>query len=172
MKVGILGGRFDPPHSGHLAAAISAQKKYGLDEVWFVPCNKGNLRKEHLTSAEDRVNMLNLCLNGNFKISDVDIKRGGTTYTIDTIIDLKKQYPRIQFFFIIGEELASELPKWKEWEKLKKEIKFLKVKKQGYKKISKISSSLIREKAKKGLSIKGMVTNKVESYIYNNRLYR
>ena len=172
MKVGILGGRFDPPHLGHLAAAKFAQKRYDLDEVWFVPCNKGNLRKDLLTSAHDRVRMLKLLTNNNFRVSELDIIRGGTTYTIDTIRDLKKKYPRVQFYFIVGEELVSELPRWKKWEKLKKEIKFLKVKKQGFKKIPKISSSLIREKVKKGLSIKGMVTEGIEHYIDKHKLYK
>lgn len=171
MKIGIIGGRFDPPHIGHLKAAEAALRKFNLDEVWFMPVNKGNLRKEAEASASDRLAMLKLMTKGKINISDLDIIRGGITYTIDTILDLKAKYPGYKFYFLIGGELEKELPKWKDYKFLKKETEFL-VMDILEDKGEKISSSKIKARIKERLSIKGLVTDSVEEYMRKHRLYK
>jgi len=204
MKIGILGGGFDPLHLGHLWAAQQALEIAGLDNVWWVPYNKRNLDKiydlrftnydKHIinyANNKQRLEMTGLAIRGhkNFKVLDTEIKRGGVSYTIDTIRELKKKYSQDEFFVIIGEDLVEELPKWKEHEYLKKMVNFCVVPRLE-KKVSSgiipegiipprenlflmsISSTAIRDCVKKGLPIRGMVGKGVENYIYKHGLYK
>jgi len=181
MKVGILGGSFDPPHLGHLLAAEKAIKKNRLDEVWFVPYNKRNLDKGKsenpiIKSSNNlqRLEMTKLAVKGHkkFKVLDIEIKRGGVSYAIDTVLELKKKHLNYEFFWIVGEDLIPELPKWKDYKRLIKEINFIKVDNIGNREENKISSSTIKKRITKGLGIIELVTYRVEQYIKKNKLYR
>lgn len=191
MKVGILGGGFDPPHLGHLWMAQQILEKTGLDQVWIVPYNIRNLNKiqnvihsaslgqefkMQNSSNLQRLEMTRLAIRGHekFKVLDMEIKKQGVSYTIDTVSELIKKFPQNEFFFIIGADLVEELPKWKDYEKLIKMVKFL-VFPRGEGKVdvwTNLSSTIIRERVKKGLSINRMVRKGVERFIYKNKLYK
>src|SRR5262245_45916416 len=104
-RVGIMGGTFDPVHHGHLVAASEVQARFELDEVIFVPTGQP-WQKAHLevSAAEDRylMTVIATASNPRFSVSRVDIDRGGTTYTIDTLRDLRAAHPDAELFFITG----------------------------------------------------------------------
>jgi nicotinate-nucleotide adenylyltransferase len=111
MKIGIMGGTFDPIHLGHLIAAESAREAAGLDEVWFIPTfippHKSNLPK---ASAEQRLAMCRLAVADHpaFRVVDYELTRGGTSYTADTVLTLNEMYPDLSFFYIIGADMVIE----------------------------------------------------------------
>lgn len=189
-RIAVLGGMFDPPHFGHLLVAQQVLEFFHLDEILFVPAFKRNLtNKAPTASFADRAAMTKLLIAGNqkFKLSEVDFKRGGITYSIETVLDLKKELPQALFYWIVGSDLVSELPRWKAWERLKKEVTILIFPRNGFSAASlssnfktlpkeelittTISSSLVRERLKKGLSIVGLTSQRVIDYIKKHNLY-
>jgi nicotinate-nucleotide adenylyltransferase len=108
MKIGILGGTFNPVHIGHLILAEEAREKLGLDKIIFVPTalppHKDNL---NIAPAADRLKMLELAVASNkyFTVSDIEIKRQGRSYTIDTLKEFQAKYSRDELYFIIGKYL-------------------------------------------------------------------
>ncbi|MCM8787328.1 MAG: nicotinate-nucleotide adenylyltransferase [Candidatus Omnitrophica bacterium] len=186
MKIGILGGTFNPPHIGHLILAQEAKEKLGLNKIFFIPTNIPPHKESHNVSAFDRFNMTKLATEDNkyFEVLDLEIKRGGVSYTIDTVRELKKIYPRDTFFLIVGSDLANDFSTWKYFGQLKKEIKIIVAKRKAYPLRIKnnfivldivqvgISSSYIRGLIKKGFSIKYLVSPKVEKYITEHKLYK
>ncbi|MFR7638078.1 nicotinate (nicotinamide) nucleotide adenylyltransferase [Allobaculum fili] len=126
-KVALLGGSFDPVHNGHIAMANAALEQLGADEVWFVPARISPLKDRVLTDPVHRLNMLRLACqqNEHFRISDVEFKRNGTSYTIDTIRTLKKQFDDIEFYWLIGADQAAQFEEWKDWQQLLKEAHFV-----------------------------------------------
>ncbi len=119
-RVALLGGSFDPVHEGHLAMARAAKKQLDVDEVWFVPSNQTPLKDRKLSKATDRLNMLRLALQSepDFKICDLELKRNGVSYTIDTLKTLKDMYPDVEFFWLIGADQAAKFDKWKDSDQL------------------------------------------------------
>ena len=111
--------------------------------------------------------MTRLLEEPKIKVSLLEIKQKRAVYTIETLEMLKKYYPQHQFFWIVGEKDVSDLPKWKDYEKLKKEQQFLIVPQ-----IVDVSSSLVREWVRKGLSIENLVPEKVAEYIEKHGLYK
>ncbi|MBI5289466.1 MAG: nicotinate-nucleotide adenylyltransferase [Chloroflexi bacterium] len=120
MKVGILGGTFDPVHVGHLALAEAALWHFGLDLVLFVPASQPWRKTREITSAEHRLAMLRLALAGKerFAISDVELRRSGPTYTADTLDDLAGERLDDEFWFIAGADALADLPNWKDPERI------------------------------------------------------
>ena len=114
MKIGILGGTFNPPHIGHLILAQTAEEKLGLDKVFFIPTNTPPHKNTFLLEAKHRLAMVKLTVEDHksFKALDWEIKRGGFSYTIDTIRELKSKYPGDQFFLIVGSDLANDFNSW------------------------------------------------------------
>ena len=121
MKVGVLGGTFDPVHNGHLALAEHAREQLALDLVLFIPAGEP-WRKAHrtITSAEHRLAMLRLAIDGNdaFGISDIELRRNGPTYTADTLEALAAERLDDEFYFIIGADALADLPNWHEPERI------------------------------------------------------
>jgi nicotinate-nucleotide adenylyltransferase len=121
MKLGIFGGTFDPVHDGHLLLAECCREQRALNEVWFlptaVPPHKNNMR---LSPAADRVEMLNLAIAGNpaFSVCTYETNRGGVNYTVDTLAYFKKEYPTRELFFLLGEDMLLDLPRWRQPEKV------------------------------------------------------
>ena len=115
MKLGILGGSFNPIHNGHLAMAEAARKAHALDLVIFVPAGKPPHKHSDLAPAEDRLEMVRRALEGlsGFVASDVEVSRPGTSYTVDTLDEMKRRYLGDELFFIIGEDSIPELRGWK-----------------------------------------------------------
>lgn len=120
-RIGIMGGTFDPIHHGHLVAASEVANKFELDEVVFVPTGTQPFKAERMvTLAEHRylMTVIATASNPQFTVSRVDIDRPGITYTIDTLRELKGQYPDADLFFITGADAVSQILKWKDADKL------------------------------------------------------
>lgn len=186
LKIGILGGTFDPPHLGHLIMANEVLCSLELDEIWFMP-NQDPPHKEKArnVSNENRLAMLNLAIAGhpNFKIETIEFERAGRSYTYDSIILLKEKYPTAKFYFIIGGDMVEYLPKWHRIEELVDIVQFVGVNRPSYRvqtpyaiqsveipSIS-ISSSLIRKRMKDGKTIRYLVPDSVRKYMEENQLY-
>lgn len=117
MRIGILGGTFDPVHYGHLLLAESCREQCQLDEVRFLPAAVPPHKQHHDTaSAEHRVNMLELGIGGHrpFVIDRREIERGGVSYTVDTLAELVSERPDAQWFFLMGSDSLADLPTWRD----------------------------------------------------------
>lgn len=189
MRIGVFGGTFNPIHNGHVKIAEEVLKVLDLDRIIFIPSKFPPHKKDaEIASAKDRYNMVKLAVknNKNFEVSDVELKREGPSYTIDTIKDLINRFePDDEFYFIIGSDTLGELKEWKQINNLLKIIKFVVVNRPKYSlgNIPKsalrvhmggidISSSRIREFIKKDKEIASLVPEKVEKYIAKKRLYK
>jgi len=189
LRLGVMGGTFDPIHFGHLIAAEAVAKTYELDSVIFVPT--GNpWQKNAVASATHRLAMTQLAVSyfPDFQVSSVDIDRNGETYTVDTLRDLKTQHPGAQFFFITGADSLAGIGTWKDSAELWNLAHFVGVTRPGHKlEIPKspagavtlleipalaISSSEIRAKVISGESLEGLVPVKVLEYMDKHNLYR
>ncbi|MDY6844531.1 MAG: nicotinate-nucleotide adenylyltransferase [Thermodesulfobacteriota bacterium] len=122
MKVGIIGGSFNPIHFGHLRMAEDMRETLGLSKVIFVPAKiPPHKEKKHIISASHRFNMVAIALSANpwFEISDIEIKREGISYSIDTINLLKKQFEdTTNLYLLMGMDSFREIHTWKNYEKL------------------------------------------------------
>ncbi|WP_305911533.1 nicotinate-nucleotide adenylyltransferase [Guptibacillus hwajinpoensis] len=135
MKVGLLGGTFDPPHLGHLALAQGVLEACELDEVWFMPSHRPPHKNgSDITENHHRVEMVQRAIEGNpkFKVTLIEFERNGRSFTIDTIEILKANYPDIDFHFIIGGDMIEDLPNWHRIDELSKMISFIGVNRPGY----------------------------------------
>ena len=114
-----MGGTFDPIHHGHLVAASEVQQSFDLDEVVFVPTGQPWM-KEAVSSPERRYEMTVIATASNprFSVSRVDIERGGQTYTIDTLRDIRRERPDAELFFISGADAVAQILDWKDVEEL------------------------------------------------------
>lgn len=124
MRIGVLGGTFDPPHRGHLAIAELTQSQLGLDLVLFVPAIPW--QKSAVASADIRAHMTALALqaHSDWQLSTVDLERDGPTYTVDTLRDLHQQWPDAELWFIVGADTASQLETWKHADELRSSAHF------------------------------------------------
>jgi nicotinate-nucleotide adenylyltransferase len=119
MKIGIFGGTFDPVHIGHLRAAEEIREGFPLNRIYFVPANiPPNKRSKEITGVDVRIEMLKAAVRGNryLSVSDVEAKRGGISYTIDTIRSYARD--RDEPFFIIGMDAFLEIDTWYDYENL------------------------------------------------------
>jgi nicotinate-nucleotide adenylyltransferase len=188
MKIGILGGTFNPIHIGHLILAEEAREKLQLDQVIFVPAFLPPHKViSDIAPVRARLAMLRLAIAGNqyFAISDVEIKRDGKSYTIDTINEFRKIYPHDELYFIIGSDLLKYLDEWKDVDAIIKLVKFVVVTRPGYPLESipsyintmairavDISAYEIRQCIKRERSFRYLVPEAVYKYIIKKKLYR
>ena len=117
MRLGILGGAFDPVHYGHLLLAELCREACRLDQVWFMPAAAPPHKRHYaLTSAEQRIEMLELAIGGNeqFAVSRLEVDRGGVSYTVETLAQLKAEAPERELFFLLGADSLVDLPGWRE----------------------------------------------------------
>lgn len=166
--IGFFGGSFDPIHFGHLNLAHELMKNGELEEVWFCPAFISPFKlKGSLVSPSDRLHMIELAIKGvpQFKVIDEEIKRGGPSYTIDTIKELTRDTGR-SFRLLLGEDQWDDFSKWKESEQL---LDLAPPLIGG--RVLDISSTEIRERLKKGGWIDDLVPKEVSEYIYNKGLY-
>jgi len=115
MKIGIIGGTFDPPHIGHLIIAEQARVQLGLDQVWFTPAGQPVHKHDHpVTDAGHRVEMVLRAIDDNpcFKLCRADVDRPEPHYSLDLARILRRQHPHYQWRFIIGGDSLADLPKW------------------------------------------------------------
>jgi nicotinate-nucleotide adenylyltransferase len=134
-KLGILGGTFNPIHYGHLAAAEEVRDRLNLDRVLFVPSfHPPHKQEENVPSAAHRMEMVRIATSENetFEPSDIEIQRGGKSFTIDTIEALKGTYPGAELFFITGIDSFLDIQTWSRWERLLSLCTFIVLSRPGY----------------------------------------
>ncbi len=114
MKLGVLGGTFDPVHLGHVAVAEAAIECADLDQVVFVPTGTPPHRPRAVASGEQRFDMCRLATAGDarFSVSDIELKRSGPSYTLDTLLALRGSNPHAEMFLVLGWDAASQLRSW------------------------------------------------------------
>jgi nicotinate-nucleotide adenylyltransferase len=188
-KVGIFGGTFDPIHLGHLITAQSVREIRNLEKIIFIPAFISPHKSEIKTSsAEDRLNMIKLAIDGIsfFDYSDLEIKKGGVSFTIDTLKELKKVYDDLEF--IIGYDNIFEFHTWKDPDDIMKLTKIIVLKRRSshppqfkdkyYNQAVfvetrgiEISATDIRERVRKEQPINFLVPPNVLEYIHNHNLY-
>ncbi|MGN7453479.1 nicotinate-nucleotide adenylyltransferase [Paenibacillus pasadenensis] len=127
-KIGLMGGTFDPIHIGHLVAAERSMEACGLDQVWFIP-NAGPPLKERAPGAspEERLRMTELATEGHpaFRVLDLELRRGGVSYTYDTVEELSWLEPDAEFHLIVGTDRIRDLPLWHRIGELAQRIRFI-----------------------------------------------
>jgi len=187
MKIGILGGTFNPVHIGHLILAEEAREKLGLDKIFFVPANiPPHKDNGNIAEAGIRLKMLKLAIKANkhFGVSDAEIKRQGRSYTIDTIREFKERYPQDEMYFIIGSDLLKYLEEWKDLSEINKMVKFIAATRPGYP-LEKIPSYIqtlgiravdisgfeVRRCIKEDKSFRYLVPEAVFNFIKKRKLY-
>ena len=193
--IGIYGGSFNPPHMGHLIVCESVRSQLGLDKVIFVPSATPPHKKDlRLALAEVRLEMTKLAVAGNpaFTVSDAEVRRGGTSYTVDTLMEIKKENPQDRLHLIIGADNWIEFDTWKSPEQILdltdivvmtrpgfavdrhahpppgqsgRNVRFVEVPQIG------ISGTMIRLNIKSRRSIKYLVPPDIEGYIQKHALY-
>lgn len=135
QRLGILGGTFNPVHNGHLAAAEEVRDRMKLDKVIFIPSFlPPHKNEEDMPSALQRQEMIRLAIKGNihFTVSDIEIRRGGRSYTIDTVEALRQAHLGADLYFITGLDSFLEIGTWKEWERLLTLCTFVVLSREGY----------------------------------------
>jgi nicotinate-nucleotide adenylyltransferase len=199
-KIGIMGGTFDPIHYGHLVTAEAAREKFCLDKVIFVPSgNPPHKKNKEISPGIDRVNMTVLATANNpyFEVSDIELKRDGYTYTVDTLKEFIKIYgENTRFYFITGADAVMEILTWKDVSTILKLCRIVSAYRPGsdinkfrsmvdeLEKVHRsnihlievpalaISSTEIRQRVKSGITIKYLLPEKVEKYILEKGLYK
>ncbi|MBF4560806.1 nicotinate-nucleotide adenylyltransferase [Microbacterium sp. VKM Ac-2870] len=188
-RIGVMGGTFDPIHHGHLVAASEVAQSFDLDEVVFVPTGMP-WQKEKVTAGEHRylMTVIATASNPQFTVSRVDIDRGGPTYTIDTLRDLKAARPDAELFFITGADAIAQIVGWRDHDGLWDLAHFVAVSRPGHvlsteglpeEVVSRleipalsISSTDCRARVKKGHPVWYLVPDGVVQYIAKHHLYR
>ena len=184
-----MGGTFDPIHHGHLVAASEVQRVFELDEVVFVPTGQP-WHKSPVTPAEHRylMTVVATASNPGFNVSRVDIDRGGTTYTVDTLRDLAAERPDAELVFITGADAIAQIFTWKDLDELWTLAHFVAVSRPGHalsvaglprESVSvlevpalAISSTDCRARVRHGAPVWYLVPDGVVQYISKHRLYR
>ena len=210
MAIGIFGGTFDPVHLGHLRAAEEIRETFGLERVYFVPASiPPHKRGKRIAGIDQRVEMLKIAIRGNahLRLSELEIRRGGVSYSIDTVETFEKRYGEV--YFILGNDAFLEIGTWRRCEELFSHAHFVimlrpmkgehadfealpDAVRQGARVIDDktlehvsgrriylkrvtqldISSTRIREAARRGKSIKYLVPERVERFIDQRGLYK
>lgn len=197
-KTGIMGGTFNPIHRGHLALADKAREQFALDEVLFIPSGVPYMKDlEEVLPAEIRCEMTRLAIADKscFTLSQIEVNKHTNTYTCETLKDLKRANPAVDYYFILGADSLWAIDRWKNPDEIFHNCHILAAVRDDksradmetqiaylQKKFSAdilllesspmdISSSMIRERVRNKLPIRGLVPEAVEEYIYSNRLY-
>jgi nicotinate-nucleotide adenylyltransferase len=120
LKLGVFGGTFNPIHYGHLRAAEEVREKLGFEKILFIPSGKPPLKTKDIAVAGHRFEMTRLAILDNpfFEICDIETKRTGKSYTVNTIEELKKAYPSREFYLILGIDAFLDIPNWRHPERL------------------------------------------------------
>ncbi len=186
MRLGVYGGSFDPPHCGHLILAGDACESLQLDTLLFVPAATQPLKGEsfHVASSRQRAEMVKLAIAGDsrFSVDEVEIERGGLSFTVDTLESLSARNTGAELILILGEDALAELPRWKTPERIS-QLARIAVMRRGDGPLSgdvmvastrriDVSSSEIRERVATGRSVRGYLPDAVLKFVESNGLYR
>ncbi len=180
-----MGGTFDPIHHGHLILARDAREALDLHRIIFVPnCRSPHKPGSFAAPPELRAAMLRAAIDGEpgFEIDEVEILRGGTSYTIDTALYLRMLYPEADLFYLIGEDNLAELHTWRRIDELLLLVQLVVMARGAdgpahpyitlHQRRIDISATDIRGRIAKGESIRYLVPDKVRAIIENHQLYR
>jgi nicotinate-nucleotide adenylyltransferase len=189
QRIGIFGGSFDPVHIGHLLVAQAAMEELRLDRLYFIPAAQSPFKPEnHPSPPTDRVRLLRLALAGkhNCEIDEQEVRRGGISYTIETLRDYARRFPQAGLLCLIGADNVASLPDWLEANELARLAEFVAIPRPGESPATfpppfrgrmlqgfpfGVSSSQIRARVKGGLPIDHLVPPAVAEAILNYRLY-
>ncbi len=192
VKIGFLGGSFDPVHFGHLLAAQDVYEQCRLDRLLLVPAAQAPLKpKEMQSSEEDRLTMLHAAIEWDrrFEVSDIELRRGGISYTIDSVRHFRNVFPRDELYWIVGGDQLPQLNRWKGITDLAGMISLIFLERPGHPAkqppaipglrlhrcdghLIEISSSELRQRVQRGLSLHYFCPQKVIAYIEAHGLYR
>ena len=187
-RIGVFGGTFDPIHIGHLVAASEVQIALNLDRVIFMPAGQP-WQKAHVpvTSADERLAMVSEAVahDNRFESSDLEVRRSGPTYAIDTVRELQDIHPGSRISWIVGADVLASLTTWHEWEALIELVDIVAVNRAGismsdvpfeYTAVEmpdiRISASELRSRLAQGISCQYLVPDSVLDYIDAHGLYR
>ncbi|MBN2790521.1 MAG: nicotinate (nicotinamide) nucleotide adenylyltransferase [Candidatus Delongbacteria bacterium] len=183
-RIGIFGGSFDPVHNGHLIICNLIREELKLEKIIFVPAYRSPHKKvSKYTKPDERFEMLKLAIGDNehFNISDFEIKHNRMVYSIETLTHFKGIYHDCELFMILGSDSYNNISKWKDPDKIKNIAKLVVASRDNIvienevicanTPIIEISSTMIRDRIRKNLSIKYLVNPEVEHYIYKKKLY-
>lgn len=190
MRIGIYGGSFDPPHIGHLLVAGDACDSLSLDVLFVVPAGVQPLKtaRPDGASAADRLAMARLAFAGDprIEVTAVEIERTGLSYSVDTVEEFSRRYPGADLFFLIGEDARTDLPRWRNPERIRELSTLAILERSGSRPVAEssldgeiivstrridVSSTEIRERVREGKGIAGFVRDSVEQFIHANGLY-
>jgi len=189
LKIGLLGGTFDPIHTGHLVLAQECWSKFSLDKVIFIPAYQSPLKKEgDSASPEDRVEMVRLAIEGDkrFELSTYEVDKGDTSYTIDTIEHYKEKLPEGEIYFLTGSDSMEELSSWKEPDRVLSLTTFVIASRPGWSMDGPyadrvklviiprmdVSSTMIRDRVSRSEPIDYLVPGLVANYIKEKGIYK
>jgi nicotinate-nucleotide adenylyltransferase len=189
QRIGLFGGSFDPIHLGHLLVAQAAIEELGLDRLFFIPAAQSPFKPEsEPTAASSRLQLLRLALAGetNCEIDEQEIRRGGVSYTIETLRDYARRFPKAELFYLIGADNVAKLQEWHEANELARLAQFVVIPRPGQAPVNfpppfrgrmlkgfpfDVSSSQIRARVKAGLPIDHLVPPPVVEAICYKELY-
>ena len=196
-RIGLLGGSFDPIHCAHLQLAQSACGELALDAVWFIPAGQPWQRDTLAASPQQRWDMVNLAIDGlpGLQACDIELKRDGPSYTIDTVRELRAGHPNTAFTFILGADQLRNLPTWNGWDDIAAQVDLAAARRPGYADIAPpellaalaahghrlhrldmaeidLSATRVRERMALGQPLAGLVPAAVAHYIDQHRLYQ
>ena len=169
MKIALLGGTFNPVHTGHLLIAQAALDTHHLDRVIFVPAGQPPHKRRPRTDARHRLAMLRLAVRGNpaFSVSDWEIRQNRVVYTVETLDHFRRLWPNAPFYFILGADSRKDLPHWREAKRLRRLCRWI-----THKRIDSFASTEIRRRVCRGSGVRYLVPDAVERYIRRAHLYR
>jgi len=185
MRIGVLGGSFDPPHQAHLFAACYAVTSGCVDRVLLIPVFEHPFDKP-LSAYEQRVAMCRLALQplgDRFGVSEIERELGGVSYTVRTLQQLAADRPGDELALVIGSDALAEREEWKDFERIRELAELVVLQRQGAAAVPEgervlpvvlpeISSTMIRERVARGESIEGLVPRAVAEYIVEQGMYR
>ncbi len=189
MRIGLYGGSFDPVHLGHLLVAQAALEEMALDRIVFLPAARSPFKPD--TSAAPggvRMRMLRMALAGGtrFDVDDLELRRGGVSYTVDTVRELGARHPGVELFWLIGADHVPTLPQWREAETLAGLVEFVVIPRPGEPVAElpapyrlrhlrgwplRVSSSEIRQRVAEGRPVRHLLPAGIAAVIADERLY-
>ncbi len=190
MKIGLFGGTFNPVHNGHVNLVKNFKAELKLDKVFVIPtAEPPHKQSKSLASGEDRMEMCRLAFSDVAEVSDIEIARGGRSYTVETLEELKKLYKNDELYFLVGSDMLLSFRRWYRWEDIlsmctlcamdrDNEETCLEADKELFEKIifcdfpkTVISSSEIRKMMSSGKDVSEFIPREVEKYIKEKGLY-
>jgi nicotinate-nucleotide adenylyltransferase len=186
LRLGLLGGTFDPPHHGHLIVALDVAEALKLDRLLLIPAGQPPHKLDQpLTPAPLRVEMVRALLGGDsvLDVSEVEVRRSGPSYTVDTLRHIRELNPEAELFFVMGVDQAATFQDWHEPESVASLAHLVVLAREGVElpegnfmttPVTRVdvSSSVIRARVREGKTIRHLVPDGIRKIIESHRLYR